>query len=724
MSPPPRYQRSPCYLSSRSSLPLPSQFTLTSPPRRRPHGSEVGKSIHKAAEAPQTYRLSPVSPRWVRERNQSVGSAKRILPSVPRTPQDSAIRFVSEPATARKSAGSGPVSKFLKRKANVHSGTESSISAQELMRGSLTRLPLEKLRREASLVDSVTTSDRDMPQVARKSVKRIVMKNVAIKAARKTNWTSGFSFNSLSNFGSSEESEDNSEKGDSDSESSPQSNDEKNVKEVSPSARPVARLASAIQDVAASQHETSHRSPARSRSISSFPSSPRAPIAQNRHSLAANKPLPLSTGRTSMLDEIDNDLPPPKPLLDAFQSLSLFPLHFHRTHHLPFLLRNVRTSFRALYHKLNKQSELDVPPSGRLVPLRYECRSKSGKLYTYDTVHPREECPICPIFGVFSSWGALKKHIQWDHSEILFELHPSDTGFRIVVCMTEDIRSSSVLSSSLEEPDDEDNKFKLGVANDIRKAVEIIESIHHKQEPKDSEIPADPSPTNLLHTEHLSVDTPQKRIAPKLPSPHLVTPGLEQPSQDIHVQAPSSSSNLQLKLGPVSHLEGLLLSPSSKSPTPPPASNPHGAAHFISANPGSDHLANMQRTTYRPTGPHLYDHLSSLPLEAFGHRSWFVLDKEEEIFELTDVLEEDKVICALWGRWILLNRPFFIANYRKGVEAFLDEYWLVIHHAAGWGAWRAWLMVLVSRRFLNNVEMVQMLKKYNNLVGKDKWAKS
>jgi hypothetical protein len=96
-----------------------------------------------------------------------------------------------------------------------------------------------------------------------------------------------------------------------------------------------------------------------------------------------------------------------------------------------------------------------------------------------------------------------------------------------------------------------------------------------------------------------------------------------------------------------------------------------------------------------------------------------------------------------------LSRSFFIANYLAGVEAFVDEYWLMIHRAAGWGALRAWLMasdqlspttstdslslvrldisvvqMLVSRRFLKNIEMVQVLKKYNGLVGKNKWHTS
>ena len=45
-------------------------------------------------------------------------------------------------------------------------------------------------------------------------------------------------------------------------------------------------------------------------------------------------------------------------------------------------------------------------------------------------------------------------------------------------------------------------------------------------------------------------------------------------------------------------------------------------------------------------------------MEPYGVLSWYVIDKEEEIFECDDVRDEDKVMQALWGRWILLNRYF------------------------------------------------------------------
>ena len=58
----------------------------------------------------------------------------------------------------------------------------------------------------------------------------------------------------------------------------------------------------------------------------------------------------------------------------------------------------------------------------------------------------------------------------------------------------------------------------------------------------------------------------------------------------------------------------------------------------------------------RPGGPYLYDLLNELDLKDFGVLAWSITDREEEIFELEDVQDEDKVMLALWNRWISLNR--------------------------------------------------------------------
>lgn len=58
----------------------------------------------------------------------------------------------------------------------------------------------------------------------------------------------------------------------------------------------------------------------------------------------------------------------------------------------------------------------------------------------------------------------------------------------------------------------------------------------------------------------------------------------------------------------------------------------------------------------RPGGPRLFDVMNTLSLEPFGVLKWVIIDREEELFELDDILDEDKVMQALWFRWIFLNR--------------------------------------------------------------------
>jgi len=58
----------------------------------------------------------------------------------------------------------------------------------------------------------------------------------------------------------------------------------------------------------------------------------------------------------------------------------------------------------------------------------------------------------------------------------------------------------------------------------------------------------------------------------------------------------------------------------------------------------------------RPDGPKLYDIIGAKSLKQFGILVWSVIDREEELFEMDGVRDEDKVMQALWCRWIMLNR--------------------------------------------------------------------
>lgn len=77
---------------------------------------------------------------------------------------------------------------------------------------------------------------------------------------------------------------------------------------------------------------------------------------------------------------------------------------------------------------------------------------------------------------------------------------------------------------------------------------------------------------------------------------------------------------------------------------PPPKNDLHGPA------------AEPPLHSCRPGGPRIYDLLNDLSLEPFGILAWSIVDREEEIYELSDVRDDDKVMLALWNRWIMLNR--------------------------------------------------------------------
>jgi len=118
----------------------------------------------------------------------------------------------------------------------------------------------------------------------------------------------------------------------------------------------------------------------------------------------------------------------------------------------------------------------------------------------------------------------------------------------------------------------------------------------------------------------------------------------------------------------------------------------------------------------RPNGPKLYDILGAESLEQFGILAWSVIDREEELFEMDGVRDEDKVMQALWSRWITLNRQkHFIRNYLEGTKQFITDNHKYIRMGAGWLALRAWLLVLHQTRFLKIEEVVEALEFYESI---------
>ncbi|KAJ7096400.1 hypothetical protein C8R44DRAFT_812947 [Mycena epipterygia] len=169
------------------------------------------------------------------------------------------------------------------------------------------------------------------------------------------------------------------------------------------------------------------------------------------------------------------------------------------------------------------------------------------------------------------------------------------------------------------------------------------------------------------------------------------------------------------------------------SPTPepviPPPPNPFGPTARFPFLPAKSEYGGPDVTySARFGGPKIYDLLGTLPMESYGVLAWYVLDREEEIFESDDIPDEHKIMHALWARWIfhkrqvlfqqyatscdVYSRNVLVANFFNGIKSFLDEYWRMIRLAAGWDALRYWLLMLMANKFLSGREVAELIRRY------------
>jgi hypothetical protein len=72
-----------------------------------------------------------------------------------------------------------------------------------------------------------------------------------------------------------------------------------------------------------------------------------------------------------------------------------------------------------------------------------------------------------------------------------------------------------------------------------------------------------------------------------------------------------------------------------------------------SADDGNDGLLGL---SCRPCGPRLFDVIAKDPVSKYGLTSWSLLERDEELFEIDDIRDEEKAMQALWNRWIIFKR--------------------------------------------------------------------
>ncbi|KAK0496365.1 hypothetical protein EDD18DRAFT_1166089 [Armillaria luteobubalina] len=364
-------------------------------------------------------------------------------------------------------------------------------------------------------------------------------------------------------------------------------------------------------------------------------------------------------------DKETHAIPEPE-LLEALKALYFTTLRMLDTSRLPFLRRSLRRGFRN--HCRLRGYGLQRPSSKPHITLVYDCPSAERTC----TTHIRDWlCPVCELHGAFDNQEQLSCHLEWDHPELEFRW---------------------------------EREFSLSSVQPVgpRWRLEVTIPAIPTPPPPSIEQPTQDAMENEPPTEETR--EPQVQREPDLPAePSLSNDGLLRPAI-VHPTTPQTRPT---------HSPELQSAPTDHAPHQPPDRmlGPATQAPYL-----PDNLYSC-----RPEGPRVFDQLQMLDMRPFGVLAWTIIEREEEIFESDDIRDEHKVMHALWARWILLNRSKFIANYCRGITEFVDEYWPIIHKAAGWKALRFWLLTMLANRYLKGEEVSSVLKFYESKTQMDLW---
>lgn len=397
---------------------------------------------------------------------------------------------------------------------------------------------------------------------------------------------------------------------------------------------------------------------------------------------------------------------PSDTLIEALENISLTTIRLAKFHRLPFMLRNLRKGF------LSRCKSLGIDPSHRIPPSKpitviYTCVAQTaGDRYPEQqetrTTMTDWRCPLCELHGVFPAQQILQAHLQRDHPGVGFRWDMDDYSLSVQLPLTRHVALPVALpaggrASLLPHPRAMTTTSTRTASTEI---TDFSSNFHHDEyTPATTQSPS----RNTSVTSQPVPDADQPDIKPKWYDP-IFRVG----SSTLANTRGSSVTSRTLSRASSSHASGM--------PTPPPRPDPLGPSAQYPYLQESDGFYSC-----RVGGPRLYDLLSKLPLDKFGVLAWVILDREEEIFDIDNVRDEDKVMQALWFRWIFLNRNKFVAEYFKGTKTFINENWQMIDLAAGVAALRTWLLVLSINNFLLTSDVVALLRHYRELTGKKHW---
>ncbi|KAI5889508.1 uncharacterized protein SCHCODRAFT_02670493 [Schizophyllum commune H4-8] len=471
-------------------------------------------------------------------------------------------------------------------------------------------------------------------------------------------------------------------------------------------------------------------------------------------------------------DELDLDRAPSEKLLEALRRLSLT-VQRQGPSKLPFLRRCVRRGF-LLTCKKRGVALSDGQRTDTDSETVYEYVIQNGVEYQARRLVRGYECPLCDLHGNFPSKAVYEKHLQWDHAGVKVETTETGGKRKVVIDVPVPARATArtlatvyarpikkeenIEEASVPPAEHEENAAMSPTPSTptppLRSPVRRVSPprpLYEKEEEEETEeepvlATADSAAISVLPTPHLPVPTPsitvrvpepvRARSPTALPSlPSSPSPPLDIPRRRTRRQQVISSPTASPSPPPLArHIHSPSPAPPSPTaslqdrppltPPPPhrrlgPSLSPEDPDFFPAYSDYPDGQTIYYST--RPEGPRLYDLLGTLPLAPYGALAWAVLDQEEEILEVPDIPDEQKVMQALWARWIFLHRLDFVKKYEDGARMFIDEHWRMIHKAAGWAALRNLLLVLYMNRFLKMNEVAILLRHYEELVRWDLW---
>ncbi|KAH9968247.1 hypothetical protein BC827DRAFT_487818 [Russula dissimulans] len=374
-------------------------------------------------------------------------------------------------------------------------------------------------------------------------------------------------------------------------------------------------------------------------------------------------------------------------MLAAFGALSLSTAIAAKKRRLPFLRRIVRTSFFRRCRMMGVALDSVASQTQSLtilykIPMDLSDNESDNEVTEYSVYEVKLAvdqllCPLCDTLGRLITKEMLEAHLKWDHIEVeaswrirkdeSWELALELTGDELEVVESEEVALSYSSSHSSVRPwppngelpvsDTDPGEFETGTHN-IATHVEHPVSYFFKFKPESS-------------------PTPASSIA-------SLTPAAV--GNRLH-RAPIAGD----PLGPL------------------------GVYPYLPLIPTNNDDSLSLSFSCRPCGPRLFDLVARYPMSDYGLTSWSLLERDEELFEIDDIRDEEKAMQALWNRWIVSRRRGYLLDPCKSVVEFVDTFHPTIVETAGWKGVRVWLLLLAKHKYLTGDDVVTVMRFYETI---------